>query len=105
MLMSAWHVLINLFMTMPLIYACVKVTLGYNDLAKLGFQPTTDETEAKTASLIMLGIPVVVVLVSIFNWKLLKIYYASGHPWSRIYREFPCNNKSPGKDLSNTMNV
>ena len=48
--------------------------------------------------MIMLFIPLIIILVSIFNWKLLKIYYASGHPWARIYKEFPCNAKTTTDD-------
>lgn len=75
-----------------------QVLLGYNDLSQYGFQPTSDELEAKTASMIMLTIPVIIVLLSLFNWKLLKIYYQAGHPWARIYKEFPCNEEKNEKN-------
>lgn len=67
------------------------VLTHYGSQTSAGFPPTSDEDEARLVAILLLLMPIVILIFSFLNWKLLKVYYAVGHPWARIYKEFPCN--------------
>ena len=55
------------------------------------FDPTKDEDSAYFAACAMLTAPLVLALAAWAEYKIIMAYYASGHPWARIFNEFPCN--------------
>ena len=92
--MAIWHGIINLIMTAPMVFASVKILIHYPEIEGHGFEPLKDEQEAWTTAIILLCMPAAILLISILNWVLIKVYYKAGHPWARIWKEFLCN-KSP----------
>ena len=108
--MSLWHCLINVFMCVPLIYTCARVILRQNEarvsifdqasqtkanpklqLLATHFKPTQDEDDAYLAACVMLCAPPIFVIAAWAEFKIIEVYYKSGHPWARIFNEFPCN--------------
>lgn len=72
-----------------------QVLIRHNQLVTMdpAVQPTVEELEAAKTCVILLTLPFFFVFLAYLEWKLLSIYYSSGHPWARIYREFPCHRK------------
>ena len=59
----------------------------------MGFSELDEESEAVTAAISFVLMPVLIFTLMLIEGMVLKSYYESAHPWARIFKEFKCNKK------------
>ena len=91
--MTIWHACVNVVLSLPMIYTCIKVIIHHRLLINSGYLPTSDEARSTKISVILVCSPVLLIILAYLEYRLLFIYYRGGHPWSRLLKEFPCEKQ------------
>lgn len=103
--MSLWHVTINVFMCVPIMMTSARIIMRQRELSGAGFAPNEEEIKAGQLAIAYLFLPLAVALIGYLEWKAVGLYYKSGHPWSRIFNEFPCNQMIKEFELKDYVKV
>ena len=94
--MLVWHAVINFLHCLPLLFGAgpLIIRLHREQLDK-GQDLTQDEMDALASltSLMVAAPLMLLVVIPLLQWGSLFLYYNYGHPWARLFRDFPKSAK------------